>query len=296
MVKTFIKMIGGFFEYLAQEAINLVLSFFAWMGSLGVVVLDMPVIKTGILYTQIVALTVLGIKVSYESMMIYILRQQGEPSSDPTQLLIGTIRAVGVISVMPWLVRFIFNFGLTVASEVSKLPGTGFENADNSTFTVLMNLLISAGNALLFIAIGIVFGIILLIIVIIQTFIRSIELASTALMGSFMALGLTNKQSESWASWMKDILTISFTGAMQIGLLKVSFFTLLPIQLPINGQMVTAPAMINLLLFLAALWVTYKTPNSFKDKIYSTGIGRAGGGVAQSVGQSFVMRMVLRRR
>ena len=60
MVKMFIKAITGLMEYIAQGLIELVLTIFAYMGTLGRVVLDMPVVTTGIIFTQVLALSVLA--------------------------------------------------------------------------------------------------------------------------------------------------------------------------------------------------------------------------------------------
>ncbi|MBV6717201.1 conjugal transfer protein TrbL family protein [Paenibacillus chitinolyticus] len=294
MIKTFINLISGFLEFLAEESIKFVLTIFAYIGALGNVVLDMPVVKTGILYTQEVALVWLALKIAYEAYMIYILRQQGEPTSDPTNLLIGAARSAGVIAVMPWLLKYIYGYGLTMATEIANLPGTGYE-ANDSTFVAFTNLMSQAGSALIFIAIAILFSVVMLAVVVIQNFIRAAEVAVAAWTGSISALGLTNKDSQGWQSWFKDTLVIIFAGALQVALLRFSFYCLTPLKVEIKGEWVTAPSIINLFLFIAALWVTYKSPATLKEKIHSTGIARVGGGAAQSVGQSLVMRTMMRK-
>jgi hypothetical protein len=295
MVRTFINLVSGFLESLADESIKLVLTIFVYIGKLGAVVLDMPVVNTGILYTQEVAGMWLAVKIAYEAYMIYILRQMGETTSDPTNLLIGAVRAASVIAVMPWLIKYMYGFGIQMGFEVAALPGTGYGDANNSTFTVLFNLLQQAGSALTFISIAILFAVVMLVIIIVQSFIRASELAVAAWMGSFSALGLTNKDSQGWQSWWKDTLVIVFSAALQMALLKFSFYTLTPIKMEVNGQWIIVPGTINLLLFIAGLWVTYKAPSILKEKIHSTGIGRVGGAAVQSVGQSVMMRMIMKK-
>lgn len=295
MIRTFINIVAGFLEFLADESIKLVLTVFAYIGVLGKVVLDMPVVQTGIIYTQEVAGMFLALKIAYEAYMVYMLRQRGEPTSDPTDLLIGAVRAAGVIAVMPWLIKYLYGFGLEMAIEVSNLPGTGYNTVNNSTFVLFSNLIAQAGSALIFICIAILFATVMLVIIYIQSFIRASEVAVAAWTGSFMAIGLTNKDSQAWQNWWQDTLTIVFAAAFQMGLLKLSFYTLTPIMIPVNGQMATVPPIINLLLFIATLWVTYKAPTALKEKLHATGIGRVGGAVAQGVGQSWMMRTIMRK-
>ncbi|MFS0841345.1 conjugal transfer protein TrbL family protein [Paenibacillus sp. 1P03SA] len=294
MIKTFINLVSGFLEFLAEESIKFVLTIFAYIGALGNVVLDMPVVQTGIIYTQIVALSWLALKIAYEAYMIYILRQMGEPTSDPLNLVIGAVRSASVIAVMPWLLKFMYSFSLTMASEIANLPGTGYE-ANESTFVAFTNLMTQAGSALIFIAAAILYAVFMMAIVVIQNFIRAGEIASAAWTGSISALGLTSKDSQGWQSWVKDTLVIMFAGTLQIALLRLSFYCLTPIKVQLKGEWVTAPSIINLFLFIATLWVTYKSPTTLKEKIHSTGIARVGGGAAQSVGQSLVMRTMMRK-
>lgn len=294
MVKAFIKIIAGFLENLAQESINFVLTILSWFGKLGEVVLDMPVVETGIIYTQVVALSVLGLKIAYEAYMTYILRQQGEPSSDPTGLLIGAVRATSVIVVMPWLIKYLYGWGLTMTSEVAKLPNFSYSEPNNSTFSMLFNLISTAGAALMLIAIAVLFSVIMMVIIIVQNFIRAVDMVAAAWTGSFMAMGLTNKESQLWTNWWQDTLILCLSGVIQMGFLRFSFFALTPIKANVGGQMIELPAIVNLFLFIAALWVTYKSPHTLKEKLHSTGIGRAGGSVVQSVSQSVLMKRIMK--
>lgn len=290
MVKTFLALISGILENAADGAIQFVLTIFVYIGKLGGVVLDMPVVTTGIVYTQEVAGLWLALKIAYEAYMIYIMRQMGEPSSDPTNLLIGAVRAASVIAVMPWLIKYMYGFGIQMGFEVAALPGTGYDDVNNNTFVIFHTLLSQAGSMMIFIAIAVIFAALMLVVIVIQSFVRAVELAIAAWMGSFSALSLTNKESQAWQAWWKDTLVIIFAVALQMALLKFSFYTLTPIKMEIAGLWVTVPPAVNLFLFIAGLWVTYKSPAILKDKIHSTGIGRAGGAAAQAAFMRLVMK------
>lgn len=295
MVKMFIKAIAGLFESIAQGLIDFVVSIFAYMGYIGEFVLGLDIVQTGIIFSQVLALSLLILKVAYESLMTYLLRQSGDVTTNPTYLLVGTVRAVGIIGVMPWLVAYLLKFGLTLTSDVQTMETINTSNPDNSTFSIFLNLIANAGSQILIFAVGVIFAIIMLLIVLIQSFIRAADLAVEAWFGCFAALGLTNPQSQSWSRWFHNMIAIAITPAVQLGLIKFAFSTLLPLRIPINGNDMELPAVVNLLLFMSVIWVTYRAPNTIKDKLHSTGVGRVSGAVTQMASQSIIMRMVRRR-
>lgn len=290
MVNMLIKGFTGLIKHVATTMIDFVLQIFQWMGLMGRVVLDMPVVTTGIVFTQVIALSLLGVKVAYEGLMTYILRQSGEVNGDPSNLVIGTARAAGVIAVMPWLVRYMFEFGVTLQNDIIALDTVGQTSADASTFSLLANLIATAGNYMLFYSLAVVIGLIMLIIVLVQSFIRAADLAVEAWTGSFAALGLTNPQSQTWNRWWWNTMSISLTAAIQLALIKLSFNVLQPITVSIGGSDMPMPPIVNTLLYIAVLFVAYRSPQTLKEKMHVTGVGKIGGAVAQMGIQNVVMR------
>lgn len=295
MVKMLIKGFTGFIEWLATTSIDFVMTIFQYMGLIGRVVLDMPVVTTGIVFTQVIALSLLGVKVAYEGLMTFILRQSGEVNGDPSNLVIGTARAAGIIAVMPWLVRYLFEFGVTLQNDVVALDTVGQVTSTNSTeLSLITNMFATAGNFLFMYALAAIVAVVFLIIVIVQSFIRAADLVIEAWTGSFAALGLTNPQSQTWNKWFWNILGIGLTAAIQLALIKLSFNTLRPINVTIAGSDVPLPPIVNTLLFLSVLFVAYRSPQTLKEKMNVTGVGKVGGAVAQMASQSVLMKMVRR--
>lgn len=292
MVKAFIKMLNGFFEYLANSTIEFITSIFSYMGHIGEYIFSLPIVQEGILFGQTVALSFLVLKITYESIMIYLLRQNGDMTTDPNQLLIGSARAASIIACMPWIISYIIKFGLTVTSDVQEIDAIGQVAVDNSTFTLFINLLTQSSQFALLIAVGIIFSIVMLVIVLLQSFIRAADLAVESWFGCFAALGLTNSQSQSWTRWVWNMIAIAITPSIQLALIKLAFISLKPLHIPVNGNSVSLPGTVNLILFLAVIWVAYRTPNTVKEKMHTTGVGRVSGAITQMTTQSIVMRMV----
>lgn len=281
------EAIENFFKHLFESAINLFLEFLTVISGISAQVLDMPVVTSGILYSQVLAGSILAAKVAYEAWLNYILRENGDPDADPGGLLFRTIQAAAIISTIPWLVRWMYQFGTTIASDIAGLPGVNYEQSGGILDQFFTKMIVS-GSYPLFIAIGGLFALVILIIIFIQTFIRAAELAVVAVAGSFMALGLTNTGSELFGNWWKELISISLAQSIQIFLVKISFFTLTYFEF---GGI----PLFNLFLFIGFLWVTYKSPSIIRQYAHSTGLGKAAGGSAQSIGSMVLMRRMMRR-
>ncbi|MGG2201884.1 conjugal transfer protein TrbL family protein [Paenibacillus validus] len=278
------KAIEDFFKKLVEQAINLFLSFLAAINGMASQVLDMPVVTQGILYSQALAGTILITKVAYEAWVTHILRQNGDPDADPGGLLFRSASAAAFIGGVPWLVKWMYQFGTTVAGDIARLPGVDYSSA-GSPFEALLDMVVAQSTYPLFMAVGVLFALVIFIVILIQTFIRAAELAVVAVVGSFMALGLTNPNSSSFSSWFKELMSISMAQAVQMYLVKVSFFTLTYFSF-------AGMPLFNLFLFCGFLWVTYKSPSILKQYVYSTGVGKAAGGTASSVGSMVMMRKI----
>ena len=282
-----IKAIEDFLTNLAEQAINLFLSFLASINGVAAQVLDMPVVTQGILYSQGLAGSLLAVKVAYEAWVTYVLRQNGDPDADPGGLLFRSISAAAFIGTMPWLVRWIYLFGTTISSDIAKLPGVDYASI-SSPLQQLLDMVLAQNAYVVFAAIGVLFALVIFIIIFIQTFIRAAELAVAAVVGSFMALGLTNENSSAFGSWVRELISLSMAQAVQMFLVKVSFFTLTYFSF-------AGIPLLNLFVFCGFLWVTYKSPAILKQYVYSTGIGKAAGGTASSVGSMVLMRRLFTR-
>lgn len=278
--------VEDFFKNLVEQAINLFLSFLSAINGMAVQVLDLPVVTQGIAYSQALAGAILAAKLAYEAWVTYILRQSGDPDADPGGLLFRAISSAAFIGSMPWLVRWLYLFGTEVAGDIARLPGIDYSSAA-SPMEQLLNMVIADATYPMFMAIGVLFALVMFIVILIQTFIRAGELAVAAVVGSFMALGFSNPESSSFSSWFKEMMSISLAQATQLFLLKVSFFTLTYFQF-------AGIPLFNLFLFCGFLWVTYRSPAIIKQYAYSTGLGKAAGNGASSIGSMLLMRRIMR--
>jgi hypothetical protein len=274
--------IGDWLESIVEQAINLFIQFLVAINSMAGDVLQLAVVKNAIVYSQGLAGTILITKVAYEAWMTYIMRMNGDPDADPGGLLIRSTASAAMIGGMPWLVKWLYEFGTAVSNDIAKLPGVDFESA-SSPMEKLLDMVVANQSYKFFTFIGVIFAVLIFIVVLIQSFIRAAELAVGAVVGCFMALSLTNTSSQAFGSWFREMMALCMTQAVQVFLIKVSFFTLTVFKydnLPL----------FNLFLFCGFLYVTYKSPSILKSYIHSTGVGKMMGGAAQSAGSMLMMR------
>lgn len=287
------NLVNGAIEFVLETIIDGLFSIMGgWMANLSAsaaIILDMPIVNNMIVYTQGLAGALLIIKVAFEALTTYILQQSGDSDADPGGLLIRTGQAVFVIAAVPWLVKNIYLIGSLVAYDVSRLDTVEYIDA-RTPLEALWNGL-NVAEAMIPFAIGIIFGIIMLLIVVIQSFIRAGELAVLAGSGSLMALSLSGTNNGWFSTWWKELLVLSSTQAIQIFLVKLAFGALMLSTTSNIGNYNTTNPFVSLILFIAILWVTIKAPSSLRSFIHSSGTGR----VAGQVGNMVMMRKLMTR-
>lgn len=262
----FNKMITGFATTLANV-----------MGASSII-LDYPIVQSGIHYSQLLAFTLLVLKVMNEAFQTYILYQNGDPDADPTNLLIRTAQAVAVIATLPEIVIFIFNFGNKVVLDVANLS-TG--QTDITTWAAMAaGAIATAGLPIIILCIVVLM---LFLVIAIQSLIRGGELALMAVLGPIMALNLTANNRNIWSAWFKQLVIICTSQGIQLFMVKGA------LGLVTTGVLADT----GLLTVFAWLWVTVKVPKYLQQFAYSSGFSGAVGGTAKQAGSMAIMRKMM---
>jgi len=281
------EAIEKFFQNLIESAINTFLTLINGINSVTVMVLDLPIVNQVILYVQGLAGSILVMKFVFELWYNHMLRQNGDPDADLQGVFVNLARSAFMIAAVPWLTKQVYVWGTAIATDITNLDGAGSPlNQTNMLLQVLGGVQTALGASIFIAAVAIVFALVLFLIVLVQAFIRAAELAVVAVSGSLMALGLTNDSSQMFQTWWRELLSLSLAQAIQIFLLKVSFYAL---------TLGTTVPILNLLFFTGFLWVTYKSPSVLKQYLHSTGVGSAAGGAARSLGSMYLMRRMFMR-
>lgn len=290
------EIVNKALEFVLETIIDGLFSVMAgWIANLAAsaaLVLEMPIVENAIAYTQVLATSILVVKVAFDALTTYILRTSGDVDADPGGVLIRTGQTVLIIFAVPWLLKNVYIFGSEIAQDISKLSGVDYKPATNPLELMWNSYTVT--SSLIPFAVGIIFAIVMLAIVMIQSFIRAGELAVLAVSGALMALSLSSDNGGGlFSTWWKELLVISLTQATQIFLLKLAFGALTNSSNADNLAQFysTNNPLTSLMLFLGILWVTIKAPSVLKQYIHSTGTGRAAG----QVGNMVMMRKIITR-
>lgn len=279
--------IKSFVSDLVEDCINMFLQLLSGMNETTVAVLDLPVVNNGILYAQVLAGSILALKFSFEIWQSYILRINGDSDADGSGVFIRTAQAAAMLGAVPWLTKQIYMWGTAIANDIALMPGTDMNSGANIIDSMFMSVL-TGGSPILIAGVAIIFALVIFLIILVQTFIRGAELAMIAAMGAFMAIGLTNPNSQTFSTWWKELLNLSMAQAIQMFLIKCSFFAL-----TINPN--PNVPMLSIMIFAGFIWVTYKSPSIMKQYVYSTGVGKGVGQTAQQAGSMILMRKIMTR-
>lgn len=275
------EAINSFLNGIIEEYIQLFGDILVKIMGIAGIVLDYPAVKNGILYAQGIAGAILVAKVANDALQTYILRTNGDPDADPGGLLVRTFKAAAVISCVPWIVRWIYEFGTTMANDIATLKGVQSVTDLNAFFSV--TYLVNGSGVMLVITIV---GLIMLLFVFLQTFIRAAELGLLAVIGPVLALSLSSTNTSMFSAWFRETIIISVSQALQIFMVKTAFYAFS------YGLTDTSMKTYAGLMFLGWIWVTLKTPKFLKQFAYASGLGSASGGAAQSAITMVVMKAV----
>ncbi len=272
--------IDTFFLSIFEQLIQALGNYISEIMSIAENVPNYPIVVNGILYAQGLAFALLIAKVAAEAFQTWILYSNGDANADPQGLLINTAKSAAIIGCMPWLTRQIYIFGTSVAQDIAQLGGAG--SADVSFY----NLFTAVPGLTLIATIGGIGAAILIIGIFIQTFVRAAHLGMLALVGPILAVQVVGGGG-MFSLWLKELLVVSVSQAIQIFMLLAGMYALPNIAFgnPFYGA----------LMLLGWLWATVKAPSVLKQMAYSSGIGGAVGGAAQTAGTMVIVRKMMTR-
>lgn len=232
--------------------------------------------------SQVFAGALLGVVLTWQGYHLYIMRSSGE-GGNPTDLIGKVVYGVAGIVVYPWAARSMIPFANGLADMVAKAPfGTSLPNmSTNLQSTLATSLQAKAG--MFFVPLLMLVGIVLLIVVFIQSLIRTVELIVIGVVGPIFAIGWVGNGSVAMAFW-RELITLGMSQVVQVMMLWITS-ALVASDVQTVGQAIISPFML-----IASLWVCYKSPSLLRQWTYHTGIGGAVGSGASSAIHVALMR------
>lgn len=277
-------VINAINKFLAGIMENALTTFAAFAGNemaLALQILDSVYVQSAVHLAQTVAGSLLAVKVGAEALQVYILHTHGDPGADPGGLLKRSAVAAAIIGAGPWLVKTVYTWGNDLAQSVANLSAV---NPNPANF---IDTIVSVGTTPFLIMITAIAALVIWALILIQTGIRAVEVASLAAVGPFMAVGLTRADEGVAAVWWRELVVLSTSQALQTFMMKGFLATIMTFTF--NSDV------LKLFLLIGWLWVAFKTPAVLRQFAYHTGLGGAIGQASQTAGTWYIMRRMFMR-
>jgi hypothetical protein len=263
-----------------EEAVNEYMGSLVSLREIALDILASQYLTNAILYVQGIAALVLILKVAFEAKAIHIMRLDGSSDADPMGLLKGAAAAAAIIATAPWIIHQVWIFGLSVQRDISQIPGTDIGSEQDALLNFFTTCATSPGVLFL----GVIVAVVVYILVVFQSLVYAVDLTVVSIMGLWMALGLTNPQSNAFSVWWKDLQGTALIPALQLLILKGAFALWLDFDLNAGAR---------LLLFIVFMYGAYRVPQRVQMYVgyTSSGVGRTSVNMAQTL----ISRMMMRR-
>jgi len=238
-------------------------------------ILDSTYVSNIVADAQVIAGSLLALKIAYDALYAYILHSNGEPVDAGNILVRVSLAAAGVAGT-PWLARLVYSSCTDLASQVA-----GSQAIDASQFSPFVALT----NPTIIMTVAAIVGLVLWILILVQTGVRAVELAVLSVTGSVMSIGLTNPDQGTFSVWWRELVVLSMSQVIQIFLVKGA----------LTSMSLVSVGTMQIFFFIGWLWVAYRTPAVLRQFAYSTGVGGAVAGGIQQGGTLLLMRRVFAR-
>lgn len=243
-------------------------------------IFDQPYFATATTYAQGIAFSLLALRISYTAFQQYIFYQTGQESS-PTQLLKDAAVAVAVIASVPWVVKTVFLFSMSIVDDLMRISPV----QEISNLSTALMAVITPNLSAIFLILLLICGFVMVFIVLLQIAARAVMVGLLMVVGPF----LWAFKNELGNVWIRAVFQACLTMPLQMFLLRGAL-----------GMLAAFASMegfyFSVLLFLGFLWTTIKTPQFLQQWVSQTGVGGAVGGAASSAGQMVVMRRMMMKK
>lgn len=213
--------------------------------------------------------TYLTCKIAYESWRLYIARDAGEAIMPPGLLVRRAITAAAAIPLTGWALNWMMELSRYATGAIAEigvepdLYGWGMSLVETMITAVGSSgfgVLLMYGSAL-----GAV--VLMILLIYLQAFVRGAELALALIIGPACATSAAGNDEPLAAGalgmWIKEVTVLGFTGTMQLALMMgVVQYTL-----------ASGFEILNVLLSLPILYVTFKVPTLLRSYVYQGGSG-----------------------
>lgn len=217
-----VDLFGALFDLVAKVLIS--------VGTLSSALIHWAPVVDAMLTVQVFATAVLGLKVGLDIYSRYILQLSGEDGDPLDAVLIRAGAAAALIWSIPLAVSLAVDIGNKLTSDVLTNSSAGaaatLKAADVMKRLVAMAIVASNPTGMLVLAVIQLFLSVALAVIFFQITKRSVELAIMVFIGPVLALNFASPDRSLFGAWVRQLLTLTFTQALQLWLLNLSIIGL----------------------------------------------------------------------
>lgn len=218
-----VGVFSGFFDMIAAVLTS--------VGTLSALLIHWAPVVNAMVTVQVFATAVLGLKVGLDIYTRYVLQLSGEDGDPLDSVLLRAGGAAALIWSIPLLVTLAVDVGNKLTSDVLANSAAGAVTSTPQAADVMgrltsMGLAASNPTGQLLISIVMLFLGIGLAMIFFQVTKRSVELAVMVFIGPVLALNFASTDRSLFSAWTRQLLTLTFTQALQLYLLNLTIIGL----------------------------------------------------------------------
>lgn len=216
--------------------------------------------------TSAIAITLVAAMVLKQILTIYVLETDGDPDSDPLQLLVKGSEAIALIACNGAIFDLLLEMSTRFTSDVTHGVNV------SSAIGIVRNIAFEGitGTGLIILPLFLIMLIIFMIILGIKAGLRGIELSLMKIAFPIFCVDLIGTNKERWNNFLASYVVTFFGYALQMLCFKVFILSLK------GGETLTSYAVA-----LGWIFMAIKTPEWLQKFVYTTGIARNISGAAR---------------
>lgn len=278
--ESLVNVIDGVFESVTL-AVNDVFTAAALFASTDTAILGICIA------TGLVAFSLLILFIMKQVFATYIMETDGDPDSDPLDLLMKASIVIALISCSGFIYEWILTMATTFGDELFSSLGDIQVELENEIFNILNLLKNVATSDLVIMCIFTLIYIIGIVILCIKGGLRGAELCLMKILFPFFALDIITPRRERWNAFFTSYLVTMFGYTLQILCFRLS-----------SNRFCSYAAhgfqWYDILTAFAFLYLAIKAPKWLEKFVYTSGIGQtvSGGARSAAIMLPSVLRMI----
>lgn len=230
-----------------------------------------------------IALVLIAVIVCKQYFSTYILETDGDPDSDPINLVERTVIAIALIVNGGYIFKLLTDTALTFGNElITNVTKPPIDNPAYSLFNILEDSFNQASQVVL-----LLFVIVYLIGTLILCFkagLRAVELMFMKALFPLFCCDFVTSRRERFNAFMTSYLVTIFGYTFQIMFFRLSgaFCSAYMMKVDAENIMPSLTNMVNLMIAFGCLWFAIKTPKWLEKYVYTSGLGQTLGNGART--------------